>query len=283
MQDTAPASVSEPEPTVNRTLDREGEAERGRVPAVARAAQILRWVGARPRPASLTEIAQALGLPKSSALALCRALVGERLLERDPASGGYRLGAELLALSHAYLKSLDVAQAFQQVLETVPGAGEETVQLALLDGTDVVYLARRDGTRRAPFQRIGCEVGQRLPASCSSTGRSMLACLPDEQVRELYAEQPLPTLTPNSPATLEQLVSDLGRVRDRGYAVDDEAVGEGLACVGAAVRGPGTQWPAAAVSIVLFRARLTDELEHRLGGMVRAIAGRLSERMGGRA
>lgn len=252
------------------------------MPAVARAAQILRWVGARARPASLTEIALALGLPKSSALALCRALVGERLLERDAASGGYRLGAELLALSHAYLQSLDVAQAFQQVLGTVPGAGEETVQLALLDGTEVVYLARRDGTRRLAFQRIGCEVGQRLPASCSSTGRSMLACLPEEQVRRLYAQQTLPTLTPNSPATLEQLVSDLRQVRDRGYAVDDEAVGEGLACVGAAVRGPGTQRPAA-VSIVLFRARLTDELEHRLGRMVRAIAGRLSERMGVRA
>jgi DNA-binding IclR family transcriptional regulator len=229
---------------------------------------------------SLTEIAEAVGLPKSSALAICRTLVGERLLARDAGSGGYGLGALVLALSHAYLQGLDVAQAFHRVLEMMPDASDETVQLALLDGTDVVYVAKRDGTGRVPFQRIGCEVGQRLPASCTSTGRSMLACLEDEEVRGLYAERTLPRMTPNSPATVEDLLVDLRRVRRRGFAVDDEAVSEGLACVGTAVRGPDVRRPAAAVSVVLFRARLGGELENRLAAMVRTIADRLSERMG---
>jgi DNA-binding IclR family transcriptional regulator len=247
---------------------------------VARAAQILGWVSAYARPVSLTEIAEALGFPKSSALAICRTLVAERLLERDAGSGGYRLGAQILALSHAYLQGLDVAQAFLQVLETVPGASDETVQLALLDETDVVYVAKRDGTRRVPFQRIGCEAGQRLPASCSSTGRSMLACLDDEQVRELYAGRRLPQMTHNSPATVEDLLVDLRRIRGRGYAIDDEAVSEGLACVGMAVPGTDSRGPAAAVSVVFFRARLGGELENRFAAMVQTIAGRLSERMG---
>lgn len=250
------------------------------MPAVARAAQILGWVSARARPVTLTEIAEALGLPKSSALAICRTLAGEHLLERDAASGGYRLGAQILALSHAYLQGLDVAQAFLQVLETVPGASDETVQLALLDGTDVVYVAKRDGTRRVPFQRIGCEAGQRLPACCSSTGRSMLACLDDQQVRALYRSRPLPRMTHNSPATLADLLGDLREVRRRGYAVDDEAVSEGLACVGTAVLGPDLRRPAAGVSVVFFRARMSGELEHRLAAMVRTVADRLSERMG---
>ncbi len=249
------------------------------MPAVARAAQILGWVSASARPATLTEIAEALALPKSSALAICRTLVGEHLLERDAGSGGYRLGAQILALSHAYLQGLDVAQAFLQVLATVPGVGDETVQLALLDGTDVVYVAKRDGTRKVPFQRIGCEAGQRLPASCSSTGRSMLACLGDEQVRELYAGRALPRMTPKSPATVEDLLVDLRRVRHRGYAIDDEAVSEGLACIGTAVRGPDRR-PAAAVSVVFFRARLDSELESRLAAMLWTIAHRLSARMG---
>lgn len=280
MQDAAPdARVSDKLESVKPNLDREGEGQRGRVPAVARAAQILGWVSTRPRPASLTDIAEALRLPKSSALAICRTLAGERLLERDAGSGGYRLGAQILALSHAYLQGLDLAQAFVRVLDTVPGASDETVQLAVLDGTDVVYVAKRDGTRTAPFQRIGCEAGQRLPASCSSTGRSMLAWLEEEAVRRLYGEGPLPRMTPNSPATVEDLLVDLRRVRERGYAVDDEAVSEGLACVGTAVRGADTGRPAA-VSIVLLRARLEGEQERRLAAMVRAIADRLSERMG---
>ncbi|MBO0702623.1 MAG: IclR family transcriptional regulator [Candidatus Dormibacteraeota bacterium] len=261
---------------VNRSREREAEAAPGRVPAVARAAQILSWVGGCAHPVSLTEIAQALGLPKSSALAICRTLVGERFLERDAGSGGYRLGPQILDLSHAYLQGLDVAQAFHRVLGMVPEANDETVQLALLDGTDVVYVAKRDGTARVPFQRVGCEIGQRLPASCSSTGRSMLACLEDEQVRGLYTEEALPRLTPNSPATVEALLVDLARVRERGYAVDDEAVSEGLACVGAAVRGPAAGRPAASVSVVLFRARLSPELEGRLAAMVRTVADRLS-------
>jgi IclR family transcriptional regulator, blcABC operon repressor len=281
MQHTAPkARVSEAAESVNPGLMRDVEAPRGPVPAVARAAQILGWVGIQARPVTLTEIAEALRLPKSSALAICRTLVAERLLERDPGSGGYRLGAQVLALSHAYLQGLDVAQAFHRVLETVPGASDETVQLALLDGTDVVYVAKRDGVRRVPFQRIGCEVGQRLPASCSSTGRGMLACLDDHQVRGLYADRPLPRLTPSSPATIQDLLLDLSRVRARGYAIDDEAVSEGLACVGAAVHGPDGRRPAAGVSVVLFRARLTGDEERRLAGMVRTIADRLAERMG---
>ncbi len=281
MQHTAPrARVSEAAESVNPRLAQDGQAPPGRVPAVTRAAQILGWVSTRVRSVSLTEIADSLGLPKSSALAICRTLVAERLLERDAGSGGYRLGAQVLALSHAYLQGLDVAQAFHRVLETVPGASDETVQLALLDGTDVVYVAKRDGVRRVPFQRIGCEAGQRLPASCSSTGRGMLACLDEDQVRGLYADRPLPRLTPGSPATVEDLLMDLRRVRDRGYAIDDEAVSEGLACVGTAVHGADVRRPAAGVSVVLFRARLTGDEERRLAAMVRTIADRLAARMG---
>lgn len=274
------ARLSEREPTVNPAIDREGDAQRGQVPAVARAAQILGWLSSHGRPASLTEIAEALCLPKSSALAICRTLVGERLLERDAGSGGYRLGAQVLALSHSYLQGLDVAQAFQRALEMVPEAGEETIQLALLDGADVVYVAKRDGTRGFPFQRVGMEAGQRLPASCSSTGRSMLASLDDQQVRALYADRTLQRMTPKSPATVEDLLADLRRVRARGYAIDDEAVIEGLACIGTAVRGPAVRRAAVGVSVVFFRARLNPDLETRLAAMVRSIADCLSERMG---
>ncbi|MGH7912733.1 MAG: IclR family transcriptional regulator [Candidatus Dormibacteraceae bacterium] len=281
MQHTAPdARVSESVQAANRSLDQDGGAERARVPAVARAAQILRWVSTRSSPVSLTEIAEALRLPKSSALAICRTLVEERLLEREAGSGGYRLGAQIIALSHAYVQGLDVAQVFHRVLEMVPEARDETVQLSLLDAADVVYVAKRDGTRTIPFQRIGCEAGQRLPASCSSSGRAMLARLEDDRVRALYASRALPRLTPNSPVTIEDLLVDLRRVRRRGYAVDDEAVSEGLACVGAAVRGPEGRRPPAAVSVVLFRARLNGDAEHRLGALVCTMADRLAEQMG---
>jgi IclR family transcriptional regulator, blcABC operon repressor len=252
------------------------------VPAVARASGILEWVASCGRPASLTEIADVLALPKSSTLAICRTLVAERLLERDAVTGGYRLGPQILALSQAYIRNLDLAQAFLRVVETVPDAREETVQLALLDGASAVYVAKRDGVRRVAFQRIGAELGQRLPASCSSTGRSMLAYLTEEEVRALYRDAPLPRMTDRSPATLDELLDDLARIRRRGYAVDREAVIEGLACVGAAVFGPDTTRPTAAVSAVLFSARLDADLEGRLGAAMRTIAARLSEQMGHR-
>lgn len=257
----------------------------GLVPAVTRASAILGRLAAAGHPQSLTELAVALELPKSSVLGICRTLVAAGLVDRDRATGGYRLGPQILSLSQAYLRSLDVAAEFLQVVEQVPELHAETVQLALPDGAAVVYVARRDGTARIGFPRLGCEIGQRLPASCTAAGRSMLAGRADDGVRALYPEaSSLPRLTGRSPATVDDLLADLARVRRRGYAIDDEAVMEGLACVGAAVPGPAGGEPIAAVSVVLLKAWLNRAAERRLAGAVRETADRLSARMGrGRA
>ena len=257
------------------------ESGHGLVPAVARAGAILELAAGAGRPLSMTEIAERLGIPKSSTLAICRTLVAARLMERDPATGAYRLGPQVLMLSHAYLRGMDLAGEFLRLVERAPELRDETVQLAVPDGTSVVYVARRDGTSVAGFPRLGCDVGLRLPASCTAVGRAMLACRADAEVRRLYADgEALPRLTARSPRSVAALLDEVALVRRRGYAIDDEAVMEGIACVGFAVVGAPPRRPAAAVSVVLLRARLNGDTERRLAGAVGAIAGRLSQLLG---
>jgi DNA-binding IclR family transcriptional regulator len=139
----------------------------------------------------------------------------------------------------------------------LPAGSEETVQLAVLDGLEMTYLARHDG--RQPV-RLTSQIGRRLPASVTATGKAALASLAeDDLASRLAGIDSLPTLTPNSIGTVEGLRADLVAVRERGYSIDDEETVQGVVCFGVMVPGrrPG-EGPFAA-SITLLKARATDD------------------------
>ncbi|MCC5948033.1 MAG: IclR family transcriptional regulator [Nitriliruptoraceae bacterium] len=245
------------------------------VPAVTRAAAILELLAAQPdRALGPSELARALDLPKSSVANLCSALADTGLAHRTAA--GYRLGRRLAALGAAYLAGVDVVSAFHEVLDAADPL-PETVQLALLaDGLEVVYLARRDGS--APV-RLASDIGRRLPANCTATGKALLATLPpDELEARLNATDPLPQMTPRSITDPAALRDELARVRSRGYAVDDEEVVEGVVCLGAAIGGSSGA-ASAALSITLLRARASIDHLDALAAHLRQLAAELGARV----
>ena len=131
------------------------------------------------------------------------------------------------------------------------------MQLAILDGLEMTYLARHDG--RQPV-RLTSQIGRRLPATVTATGKAALASLADDDLdRRLTGVTSLPTLTPNSLGTVKALRADLAVIRERGYSMDDEETVEGVVCFGVMIPGrrPG-EGPYAA-SITLLKARATDE------------------------
>lgn len=194
-----------------------GAPERGPAPAVSRALRILTLLAdAEGVPLTLSEIARALGIAKSSTANLCAALEDGAMIERE--SGGYRLGRRVAELGGAFAQQFNQVREFYRVVAASPVLHGEVVQVAMLDGADALYLARHEG--RWP-NRFGTPLGSRLPAAMTATGLALLSTYTDEQVRTLLAgSEPFQPLTPASPTTVDELLPLLAAARERGYAVD---------------------------------------------------------------
>lgn len=245
-------------------------------PAVTRAASILEVMAEQPgEPVGASELARRLGLPKSSIANILNAMADAGLVRRSGA--GFALGRKIAELGGAYLASIDLVQEFYDASRELPAASEETIQLAVLDGLEMTYLARHDGRQQV---RLTSGIGRRLPATVTATGKAALASLDDRELeRRLATITSLPTPTAHSIGTMDALRDDIAHVRDRGYAVDDEETVEGVICLGAAIPGrrPG-EGPYAA-SITLLKARAADDRVAALVDDLRQLARGLSDPM----
>jgi DNA-binding IclR family transcriptional regulator len=243
-------------------------------PAVTRAAAILDVLGADGAVAyGPSELARRLGLPKSSIANICGTLADVGLLRRI--GTGFALGRKLAELGGAYLAAMDLVQEFYEACRELPTGSDETVQLAVLDGLEMTYLARHDG--RQPV-RLTSQIGRRLPATSTATGKAALAALSDPELeRRMAGLTMLPAYTPNAHRTVRDVMRDLVDVRSRGYSIDDEETIEGVVCYGIAIPGrePG-EGPHAA-SITLLKARATTERVPALVADLRRLSELLSD------
>jgi IclR family transcriptional regulator, blcABC operon repressor len=248
-------------------------------PAVTRASAILDLLAENAgRPAGPSELARRLGLPKSSIANVCAALADTGLLRR--VGTGFALGRKLAELGGAYLTSVDQVQEFYEASRELETGSEETIQLAVLDGSEMTYLARHDG--RQPV-RLTSQIGRRLPASVTATGKAALATLDADDVAGRFAGKELPQLTRRSVRNLDALLADLDVVRDRGYAMDDEETCEGVVCFGVAIPGRSPGDGPYAASITLLKVRATFDRVPALIADLHRLADRLSDPLHGSA
>lgn len=246
------------------------ERDRDPAPAVSRALRILTALAdADGAPMTLSDIARALGLAKSSTANLCAALEDGGMLERE--AGGYRLGRRTAELGGAFAQQFNQVREFYRVVAASPVLHREVVQIAMLDGTDALYLARHEG--RSPY-RLGTPLGSKLPAALSATGIALLAELDDDAVRALLAPtEPFPRLTPGSITTVDELLPQLGEVRERGYAVDRGGSFGGITGVAVALEPWAPADPPLAMGAALPAELADDERIDAVGeGLLAAVA-----------
>ena len=175
--------------------------------------------------ASVADIAATTGIAKSSAALICGVLEEEKLAGRS--DGRYRLGPRFLTLARDYLSTVDRLDEFYAEVRRQPTLAQESARLAILEGTEVIYLARYEAGR--PLRLTG-QIGDRFPATVTATGKALLSTLSDGVVKDRYREQVLPRYTERSIQTLPQLLEDLALCRERGYAMDDEETNFGFVC-----------------------------------------------------
>lgn len=223
----------------------------------------------------VTEVARALGIPKSSAHALLATLSQIGLLKRGR-DGRYRLGFRVLALAHVLLSTSSWREEARKAMEDLVARFGETTHLAVLECGRVVYVEKLEGTRAVKVATTG--VGVELSAHCSAVGKVLLAHRPWEEVLGIVEARGLPALTPNTITTLDELKTELQAVRERGYAYDiEEAVPE-LCCVAAPIRDhTGEVIAALSLSVPFYRFQERKE-EYRRA--VLEATRTVSERMG---
>lgn len=223
----------------------------------------------------MIEIARALGMPKSSAHSLVTTLAEVGLLSLGD-HGRYRLGLTLLSLSERMRASLDFRRYALPLMQDLSETVQETVLLAALDRSKVVYIERVEGNH--PMVRVaGVRVGSKVPAHCTAVGKVLLSDREPDEVRRLLTEDGLDAMTPQTITDLDELLAALMKARGQGYAFDlGEAVPD-VACVAAPVHDRyGAVVAAMSVSMPAYRfeakrqtvieavVRATDEVSQRM-------------------
>jgi DNA-binding IclR family transcriptional regulator len=247
------------------------------VPAVNRAIDILELFLAQ-QTLSAPEVTQRLGLPRTTVHELLTTLTERQyLVPVSDQPTRYRLGIRLFQLGGAFAEHLDLATEAREAAREVADACDETVHVAVLDGTEVVYIAKVDSTH--PVRMVSA-VGRRVAAHCTGVGKVLLSALSPEALDARYPRgASLPVMTPHSIATPAALRAHLAEVRARGVAYDECESNEAVNCVAAPVYDDsGTM--VAAMSISVPALRWNDQVRAKWAELVRRGADSLSQRLG---
>ncbi|MDJ1157512.1 IclR family transcriptional regulator C-terminal domain-containing protein [Chelatococcus sp. SYSU_G07232] len=207
---------------------------------------------------SISEVAAQTGLSRAAAR---RCLITLQKLGYAAFDGKFfTLTPRVLRLGYAYLSSTALPQLIQPFLERLSEELHESCSASILDGTDIVYIAR-SATRR--IMSVGLSVGTRLPAYCTSMGRVLLAALPAEEAEARLKASDRRRLTARTRTGLEELMEEIGRVREQGFCINDQELELGLVSIAVpVVNGAGVT--VAALNVSAQSARLSAaDLEAR--------------------
>ncbi|QDW30635.1 IclR family transcriptional regulator [Arthrobacter sp. KBS0702] len=240
--------------------------------ALARGLIVLETVAAHAGPVTLSKIHEASGLPKSTIVRLVSVLCDGEYLVRVDERPSYRLGDKVMVLANSYLEALSVPDLARPHLAALAAETRQSANLGVLSGIHVVHLAVEHPSR--PF-RYDANVGDRAVPYGTGLGKVLLADLAPDQFAAHLPPAPWPAVTATTITTPEALRTVVSKVRELGYAYDDEEWDEGLRCLAVPVVVGGKT--IAAVSVSGAAGEFSDEARPRFLKMLRRAADSLAE------
>lgn len=248
-----------------------------RLVGVDRALATLRELASHPQGAALDDLAQRLGQPKSSVHRALAALRRAGFASQDD-NRRYRLSLEFVELAFRYYESLEEQVFVQPALQTLAGRLGETAHYAVLDGADVVYVAKV-APAHLGFQ-MAARIGGRQPAHSTALGKVLLAhtLRGDDDVESfVHRHGPLRERTPRTITTAAALERELSATRERGYALDDQENEPGINCIAFPIFIGSRDRPVGAISVSALAQRTPLE---RLAERAEEIRALIEERVG---
>lgn len=225
---------------------------------------------------TLSELSEAIDMPKS---ALFRSLVNlesRGLLEHDEQSGRYRLGMRLFELGMRAWRSADLQTIAHPYLEELARETGEMVTLAVLSDDEVLYVDKIDSSKTI---RAVSNMGQRRPVYCTAVGKVLMADQPADEVLRVLREKGMSPRTPKTITDPEHFLEDLERTRKLGYSLDMEEFEEELSCVATPVIGANGR-VVASIGVSGPATRFNDGNWRRLLVVTRATALEVSRKLG---
>lgn len=236
----------------------------GQVPAASRALRVLRFLASQPDPVPLDRIMRACDLPRSTAYHLMTAMAEEGFVTHLPEDRRYGLGVAAFEVGSGYTRQAPLQRLARRHLARLVDRIGESAHLAVPHGRDVLYVIEERASGRPP---LITEVGVRLPAHLTASGRAILASMPIVQVRALYpGREAFVERTGLGPGSLSALRTILAETRQRGYAVEDGEITTGFASVAAPVLDHNGQ-PLAGVAVTYP----TDEADTDVAAIAAAV------------
>ena len=249
------AAEEVPEPTIAEQID--ALVDPNFMTSLARGLAVVRAFSDSRGPQTIAQISHKTGIPRAAVRRCLHTL--KQLGYVDAELNNFSLQPKVLTLGYSYLSSTPLSVSAQPCLDRISREIHESASLAVLDGGEVLYVARSAASR---VMSVALNTGSRLPAYCTSLGRVMLAHLPFEELDAYLARVKLKPMTEHTIVSQPKLRAALDEVRRRGFAINDEELELGLRSIAVPVRGASGK-VLAALNCSAPAARIgTEQLEN---------------------
>ena len=248
------------------THDTETDAPHG---LLERTLGVLELLSAHARGLQLYEIAESLQIPRSATHRVLAALIERGYVRQERQHGAYQLTARIASLAFTFLAGSGVTDFAQPILDRLAAEAGELVRLALIDGRELIFVAKSQGSQFG--LRYDPDMGQIGRLSCTASGHAWLSCLPENEALALVDKQGIglrKDYGPRAPETKSALLKYLRNARKLGVAITERTYTPWMNSIAAAVRDPGTGEVVGAVVIAGPHIRLTDKRMQELAPSV---------------
>lgn len=246
-----------------------------KIKSIDKALDLLEFLSVNEQETSITEISKNLHLGLSTVHRILFTLKSRGYVIQNLITKKYRLGIRLFTLACAVQNTKRLVEITKPYLRQLSQSTNETVNLAILEGKEVIYLAKAESSE---VLTTNIKVGTMLPAHCTALGKVLLAPISDSEFESLYKrDEPLSSLTSKSISSLDELKKKLKKVKKQGYAVDREEYKIGINCIGVPISGSyGT---IAAISITGPASRFTIDKMEKVKGQLMTISKEISNQL----
>ncbi|MDK2799211.1 MAG: IclR family transcriptional regulator, regulon repressor [Clostridiales bacterium] len=258
-----------------RMLGRGEMAEKG-VQTLDRALDILELLAIQRTGMGVTQIANLLGLHKSTVHRLLNALGERGYVEKNIDFGTYQLGLKVVEISSIHLNSIELKTEAAPYLRKLASESTQPVHLATFVDGEVTYIEKVETFNTI---RMYSQIGKRVPVHCTAVGKALLTGLSDNEIEDILKKYDLRQFTSNTLKSIEEILKQVKEAKQRGWAVDDEEHEEGIRCIAAPIydyRGKVI----AAVSTSGSKNIISKTRDSEISEYVVEAAQKISKRMG---
>ena len=249
-----------------------------------RSFNVLEDLARAPEGKALSGLAADLGMPLSATHRLLAELIRCGYVRQDYSQGNYMLTIKLVSLGLGFLSASGIVDIAQPLLDRLAAESGELVRLAVVDGNELIFVAKAQGAVRG--LRYDPDMGLSVTLSCSSAGHAWLSTMTDEEALALVSQRGFgkpEDFGPNAPTTVKALLACLEVTRARGFSMIVEAFAPAMTAMAAPIRNHHTGAVMGVVTIAGPLVRLTEKRMQDLGPALLATTQELALTSGGSA